>query len=315
MMNSTVSVIIPAYNVAGYIGQALESVLAQTRAAEEIIVVDDGSTDGTAEIVGEFGNRVTLFVNDKNRGPGFSRRFAVGQSTGEYVLFLDADDWMLPGHIETVLSLFDQWPDAGVVIAGIQLADEQGTYTGPPQVCEACLGEAQDMFLFLLRYGLFGAGTQAVRRTLYDHVGGYSATWKMRKGLWLPGVDYEMMLRLAAVTRFVAAPHATIVYRRHSGQITDSDLLCTEMYRAQLSLLNRLEREDPADERVAAGRERVLRAWEESLRRAWAKRNIEHLRLYVGFGMTQSLLRTASWYYLPRCLVPAFARRSAGAQK
>ena len=85
---SSISVIIPAYNAEKYIGEAIESALNQTRPAAEIIVVDDGSTDGTAAVAEKFGSPVRLIRNPENLGVGASRNRGVQASRGEYVAYL-----------------------------------------------------------------------------------------------------------------------------------------------------------------------------------------------------------------------------------
>lgn len=93
MSVSKISVILPVYNCEKYIKKAIESVLSQTLTDFELIIVNDGSTDGTLDIINEFrDNRITL-INQKNLGPGASRNRALKQVTGEYVMYLDADDW------------------------------------------------------------------------------------------------------------------------------------------------------------------------------------------------------------------------------
>lgn len=93
MSVSKISVILPVYNGEKYIKKAIESVLSQTFTDFELIIVNDGSTDGTLDIINEFiDNRITL-INQKNLGPGASRNRALKQVTGEYVMYLDADDW------------------------------------------------------------------------------------------------------------------------------------------------------------------------------------------------------------------------------
>ena len=93
MSVSKISVILPVYNGEKYIKKAIQSVLSQTLTDFELIIVNDGSTDGTLDIINEFiDNRITL-INQKNLGPGASRNRALKQVTGEYVMYLDADDW------------------------------------------------------------------------------------------------------------------------------------------------------------------------------------------------------------------------------
>lgn len=108
--NITVSVVIPAYNVEKYIKRAIDSVLHQTRAVDEIIVVDDGSTDRTVSLVREYGERISLF-SQTNAGPSAARNFGISKSSGDYLAFLDADDVWLPEKIQLQLEAIKKQPE------------------------------------------------------------------------------------------------------------------------------------------------------------------------------------------------------------
>ena len=99
-----VSVVIPAYNAEAYIGRALRSVLGQRRGADEVIVVDDGSTDGTAAAVGAFGESVR-YIRQEKSGASAARNAGIAAASGEWIAFLDADDEWLPGRLERQLAL------------------------------------------------------------------------------------------------------------------------------------------------------------------------------------------------------------------
>ena len=118
------SVIIPLYNKAPYIRKALESVLAQTYIDYEVIVVDDGSTDGSAEIAESFlqdpASRLSPFASrlrllkQPNQGVSAARNAGVAQAQGDYIAFLDADDWWDSTYLERMAQLIDDYPDAGL---------------------------------------------------------------------------------------------------------------------------------------------------------------------------------------------------------
>lgn len=93
------SVIIPAYNSARTLGRAIESVLAQTWPAHEIIVVDDASSDGTGEVAAAFGTRIRYLRREQNEGVSAARNYGVDQTTGDWLAFLDADDWYFPDRL------------------------------------------------------------------------------------------------------------------------------------------------------------------------------------------------------------------------
>ncbi len=101
-----VSIIIPAYNTSQYITRAIESALGQTEQNIEVLVVDDASTDNTAEVVANFIDpRLKLLVNESNKGPSYSRNRAIKEAKGEWIALLDSDDWYTPQRIETLLQV------------------------------------------------------------------------------------------------------------------------------------------------------------------------------------------------------------------
>jgi glycosyltransferase involved in cell wall biosynthesis len=119
MNSSLISCIVPVFNGEGYIREALESILAQTHRPLEIIVADDGSTDGTATIVAEFGKRVR-YLRQSNKGPATARNLGVRLATGEFVAFLDADDLWHPEKLERQLARFQARPELGCCVAHVQ---------------------------------------------------------------------------------------------------------------------------------------------------------------------------------------------------
>lgn len=110
-----VSVVIPLYNKARYVRRALDSVASQTFRDFEVIVVDDGSTDGGGRIVSEIGDGRFRLVTQQNAGPGAARNRGIAEAAGEFIAFLDADDEWLPGYIEEGLRLTEEFGEAAAV--------------------------------------------------------------------------------------------------------------------------------------------------------------------------------------------------------
>ncbi len=105
-MTPQVSVIIPAYNTADYIGKAIESALGQTYQNIEVIVVDDASTDGTAKVAQKFvDKRLKVIINQKNLGVSYSRNRALREAKGTWIALLDSDDWFAPERLEKLLEV------------------------------------------------------------------------------------------------------------------------------------------------------------------------------------------------------------------
>jgi glycosyltransferase involved in cell wall biosynthesis len=122
-----VSVVIPAFNAARYLGEALDSVFGQTLTDLELVVVDDGSTDETPQVVQGYGSRVR-YVRQPNAGVASARNRGVAESSGRYVAFLDADDVWLPGKLERQLEALAARPSARVCHSDFDL---MGAGTAP----------------------------------------------------------------------------------------------------------------------------------------------------------------------------------------
>ena len=131
--NPLVSVIIPAFNASEHIRQTLESVLAQTYQAIEVIVVDDGSSDATTDIVKEFVKRDTRFqlFRQTNAGVGAARNNAIRKARGKYIAPLDADDVWFPEKLEKQVACMEQYGmETGLVYCWFSLVDAHGDFLG-----------------------------------------------------------------------------------------------------------------------------------------------------------------------------------------
>lgn len=124
-----VSVIIPVFNAGATVGRAIESVLAQTLADFEIIAADDGSKDGSLETLQRYGERVRVLAGP-NRGPSAARNLAVRNSSGEYLAFLDADDWWMPTMLERLVGALETDPASVLAYCDLKLVDSVGRELG-----------------------------------------------------------------------------------------------------------------------------------------------------------------------------------------
>lgn len=118
-----VSVVIPLYNKARHIRRAIDSVLAQTRPPDEVVVVDDGSTDGSAQMVAEIQDPRIRLIAQSNGGVSAARNRGVQEASGDGIAFLDADDEWNPSFLETVTGLRDRFPKAGIYATSYRLCD------------------------------------------------------------------------------------------------------------------------------------------------------------------------------------------------
>ncbi len=302
----TVSVVIPCYNRAAMIGEAIASVHAQTRAPLELIVVDDASHDDSADIAERAGARVIRLAT--NRGNSTARNVGARVASGDAIAWLDSDDYWEPHHLATVAGLLDDFPDAGVASAAVRLVGARsGTWygrvpAGPP------VNVVREAFYATVAQPT----TTVVRREVLAAVGGFDETERC-------AVDFDILLRLAYRNRFVSSREVTANYRWHSAQIsTDSETQVRATYRFRKRALDEIRRdgeEDLAEELAEIFRNR----WAEDLWSAWDQGKTGWLRQVLALApLVPEAPRALKWKWtfrsrLPAAAVPFFrAVRSAG---
>ncbi len=191
----TISVVIPAYNAGAYIARAIDSVLAQSRLADEIIVVDDGSTDNTAEVVTRYESGVK-YIRQDNAGASVARNTGIEAATGQWIAFLDADDEWLPEKLKLQTEHLMRNPDlvwtTGNYICCVCSKDRRAPYFEPAKARELLSGkEYSDDYFRALPRSLDGwTGTMLIRRDVLFEAGLF------RPGQ-LRGNDYDMWWRIA----------------------------------------------------------------------------------------------------------------------
>ncbi|MBK1692156.1 glycosyltransferase family 2 protein [Ectothiorhodospira mobilis] len=216
MSTPWISVVIPAFNAAGYIGQALESVATQEMADLEVIVVDDGSTDGTAEVVAEGFPWVTL-LRKENGGAGSARNLGVAHARGGHVAFLDADDVWLPGKLQAQWSCLQGEPHCRFCCTAFEHWFPEGgeTDVAQPGTGEMVLDPERSGWVYhlLLLDCFVWTSTVLVERRLLEQVGGFDESLRL-------GQDYDLWLRISrqVPVHFLATPFAH--YRHHSRSAT-----------------------------------------------------------------------------------------------
>lgn len=216
-----VSVIMPTYNTAAYVQEAIDSVLAQDYPAKELIVVDDGSSDDTVERVAAYGHRVRL-ITQRNQGSAVARNRALEAARGEYIAFLDSDDVWLPGKLTTQIDHLESHPDIGLVYSRWQVwrPDANGAFPAPPDGAAAGdngklagspgIVEERSGWLYnrLLFSSLLHTITVVARRSLIDAVGAFDPALKR-------GQDYDYWIRASRVTPMHQLDRVLALYRVH----------------------------------------------------------------------------------------------------
>lgn len=206
-----VTVIIPAYNQGHYLPIALESVVAQSYTSFEIVVVDDGSTDDTAAIAGQYGALVR-YIYQENRGLAGARNTGIRAARAPLVAFLDSDDAWEPDYLRRMTSLADAHPDADVFYCGVHYVDADGKDT--PQEGDNQVTPSDEMYQRLLRGNFLVPSTILARKEALCAAGLFDPAFRRLQ-------DWELWLRmLAAGRRFVGNPKRLVRYRLHQSSLS-----------------------------------------------------------------------------------------------
>lgn len=207
-----VSVVVPAYNAAWCVRKAIDSVLAQTFRDFELIVVDDGSTDDTPGVLASYGSAIRV-IRQPNRGMGGARNAGIRAATGEFIAFLDSDDWWLPQKLERQVALMRSAPHVGFCSCATRVEDPEGRLLNLWQ----CPGWEGPFLVHL--FSSSGADVPGscsavvARRQLVVEAGGFDET--------LRGVeDPDLWMRLAAVTDYMCLDEAMAVVLRRPGSVS-----------------------------------------------------------------------------------------------
>lgn len=207
------SVIIPTYNSARYVGSAVRSVLEQSFGDLEIIVVDDGSTDSTQEELRSFNHhpQVVVFFQ-QNQGSASARNTGILKSTGEYIGFLDSDDRWEPQKAERHLSLMTTNRDVDLTFSWWSLVDTDGRDLGRYGRTPIRRAKFEDL---LIENVTGTASTMIVRRSALQMAGMFDSHLESN-------VDLDLILRVALIRErnIMCIPEILTSYRRHSSQIT-----------------------------------------------------------------------------------------------
>ncbi len=209
-----ISVVVPCFNQAGYLDQAIASVLRQSWPQVEIIVINDGSTDHTAEVAAQY-PQVRYFYQT-NQGRSAARNFGARQSRGAYLVFLDADDELLPNALEDGMNCFAQHPDSGFVYGQYRLIAADGS----PLPLSPRVPPAEEGYQTFLQQNSVGMLAAAMfRRAAFEAVNGFDGKLEACE-------DYELYLRLARHCPVARHQNLVALYRQHGSNTTlDSQLM------------------------------------------------------------------------------------------
>ena len=299
MNGPTFSVLVPAYNTEGTIAAALRSALAQTRRDFEIVVVDDGSTDGTAEAVRPFleESRVKL-VQQENRGLAGARNTALAHAHGPFVSLLDSDDLWLPDYLERMGAALERDTQAAFAYGDAWVLDDETRRirlktamadVRPPSVPPR---HPRVLALELLRRNFVFVAT-TIRRAVLDEVGPFDASLRSAE-------DYELWLRIALAGHYAVRVDGQVaLYRLRPGQLSSNRV---EMLRHLRRVFELVERNPRATDEVRALARARAELMDDSLAAISGKRPLSAVqyraRLALG-RLKRSLVRPPIWYERP----------------
>ena len=255
-MDPIVTVVIPCYNQAHYLGDALRSVVDQGYTPVEMIVVDDGSTDDSAEVA--LGAGITP-IRQPNAGLGAARNVGLAAARGEFVVFLDADDRLLPDAVASGVATLTASPNLSCVVRRCQLMDAKGrtlaaNYT---QV------RPTDLYRQWLHHNFaWTPGAVMFRRSRLAEIGGFPADIG-------PAADYAVYLALARNEAVVYEPREVVRYRQHGNNMSRDPVVMLT------ATLGALRRERP---HIPKGAWRDYRAGLRAWREFYGEQIVERLR-------------------------------------
>ncbi len=222
---ATVDVVIPLYNGAHFIERTLRSVLGQTLAPQQVIVVDDGSTDNGAHVVSEFitayhGPVAILLVTQPNQGPNAARNNGLRHARASYIAFVDADDVWMPTKLKKQMSVFENSPDPALLLVYCQghwIDADDKTVDGPP-LKEATPLRGHVFDTLLARNRITGSASAAlVKRSAFDRAGLFDESLRTME-------DFDLWLRIAEKGSIDLVQEDLVAIRTHASNNTKDTL-------------------------------------------------------------------------------------------
>ncbi|RMJ06142.1 MULTISPECIES: glycosyltransferase [Marinobacter] len=205
-----VSVITPTFNRADYLPVAIDSVLAQTFGDFELIVIDDGSTDGTPELMKGYSNDSRVrYVQQPNQGQSVARNRGVAESVGDFICFLDSDNAWVETKLAASLRAFDENPQADVVYGDYVVIDAEGRELGINRMTRYS-GRITPM---LICDNFVSMNTTMTRRHCFDEMGAFDSNDRLAE-------DYGLWLRFSTRYQFLYLPEVLGYYRVMEDQIS-----------------------------------------------------------------------------------------------
>jgi len=216
----TISAVMPVYNTEEFVAESLHTVLSQTRPPDEVVVVDDGSTDGTPDVLAEFGSEIRV-VRQANQGVWGAMNTCFREARCDYVAKCDADDLWEPGKLAAQVAAVEDDPALDVAFGEARVfGNYEGRWGMPPDGRAAGPLEGSHLGRVMFLDNPICPSTTFVRRALFERVGGFRDT---------RCEDYDFWTRaLALGARFHYDPATVVHYRRHDSNVSSNKLAVHE---------------------------------------------------------------------------------------
>jgi glycosyltransferase involved in cell wall biosynthesis len=227
-LKESISVAIPVFNRADWIGATLEHIFSQSIPVDEVVLCDDGSTDNLDQAIKNYRDRIKV-VRIKNSGPAIARKTAIENSCGDWIALCDSDDFWSPNHLENFLSARSQFPESNLYFSNFVTSDQPGQTKfefAPEGWFKRLTGEAwkesspyyrvRSPFLeSLLEFQACFPSCLIFSRELYERTGGisnYVSRW--------PSEDLHLTARMAAVSDAMVGTDQTVLINKHEGNFS-----------------------------------------------------------------------------------------------
>jgi len=212
-MATYISIVITSYNRAQYLPAAIESVLTQTYSNFDLLIWDDGSTDGSVEIARRYAQedqRIQV-VTARHQGLAPALKAAVAATKGTYLGWVDSDDTLDPTALAETTAVLDAQPNIGLVYTDYQIIDETGNVKGVGTRCQIPYSKERLLVDFMTFH------FRLIRRSVYDRVRGINSSFERAE-------DYDLCLRISEVTEIQHIKRFLYCYRQHADNVTKNQL-------------------------------------------------------------------------------------------
>ncbi|MCL6436418.1 MAG: glycosyltransferase [Leptolyngbyaceae cyanobacterium HOT.MB2.61] len=298
MGHPLVSVVMPVYNAESYVGEAVESILAQTFDNFEFIILNDGSTDRSEQILKQYQqrDRRIRIVSRENRGLIATLNEGINCATGRYIARMDADDIALPERFSKQVEFLETHPDYVVVGSKVLLIDPEGLPICPFSTLTE--HEAIDAAHMEGKGGAICHPASMLRRDVLQKVGGYRQEMKYAE-------DFDLFLRLAEVGKVANLPHILLKYRMHANSVGYTKRL--EQVKSGFQALKEAHHRRSLDFQTTSMNELIINNESDAslskIHRVWAWQslvggNVKTARKHAFLALKNNLISVDSWKVL-----------------